>query len=99
MREWLCNIICRTAKTAPAVERAFEDELEFKVNSIKKRIAAMERTIGRHNRSDNNPQAPSECMVEQAQRSKRNHLPASNKKQTQSDLLKAKLMGRNNGRT
>lgn len=99
MREWLCNLICKTNSDEAVAERAFEDELQSKINSIKKRIAVMERTIGRRNRSDNNPQAPSECMVEQAQRSKRNHLPASNKKQTQSDLLKAKLMGRNNGRT
>ena len=99
MREWLCNLICKTNSDEAVAERAFEDELQSKINSIKKRIAVMERTIGRRNRSNNNPQAPSECMVEQAQRSKRNHLPASNKKQTQSDLLKAKLMGRNNGRT
>lgn len=99
MREWLYNLICKTNSDEAVAERAFEDELQSKINSIKKRIAVMERTIGRRNRSDNNPQAPSECMVEQAQRSKRNHLPASNKKQTQSDLLKAKLMGRNNGRT
>ena len=99
MREWLCYLICKTNSDEAVAERAFEDELQSKINSIKKRIAVMERTIGRRNRSDNNPQAPSECMVEQAQRSKRNHLPASNKKQTQSDLLKAKLMGRNNGRT
>ena len=99
MREWLYNLICKTNSDEAVAERAFEDELQSKINSIKKRIAVMERTIGRRNRSDNNPQAPSECLVEQAQRSKRNHLPASNKKQTQSDLLKAKLMGRNNGRT
>ena len=96
MREWLCNIICRTAKTAPAVERAFEDELEFKVNSIKRRIAAMERTIGRRNKSNNDSQTQTKFMVEPEERSKRNNVQTSNQKQEQNNKaeeLKRKLMG------
>ena len=96
MREWLCNIICRTAETAPAVERAFEDELEFKVNSIKKRIATIRSNIGRSAQSDQTSQTQTKFMVEEAQRSKRNHLQASNQKQEQNnkaDELKRKLMG------
>ena len=96
MREWLCNIICRTAKTAPAVERAFEDELEFKVNSIKRRIAAMERTIGRRNKSNNDSQTQTKFMVGPEERSKRNNVQTSNQKQEQNNKaeeLKRKLMG------
>jgi len=104
MRAWLCKIICGSTKMASEPsERAFEDDLQSKINSIKKRIAAVERSIGRRDRSNNNSQAQAECMVETAQRSKRNNLQSSNQKQTQSnkdlDLLKAKLMGKNNGRT
>jgi|TARA_A200000159_G_scaffold104646_1_gene97344 hypothetical protein len=98
MRQWLCNLICKTNSDEAVAERAFEDDLQSKINSIKKRIAAMERTIGRRNRSSNNSQAQAEFMVEKAQRSERNNLQSSDQKQTQGnkdlDRLKAKLMGK-----
>jgi hypothetical protein len=96
MREWLCNIIFRTAKTAPAVERAFEDELEFKVNSIKKRIAAIRSNIGRSAQPNQTSQTQTKFMVEPEERSKRNNVQTSNQKQEQNNKaeeLKRKLMG------
>ena len=98
MRQWLCNLICKTNSDEAVAERAFEDELEFKVNSIKRRIAAMERTIGRRNKSNNDSQTQTKFMVGPEERSKRNNLQTSSKKQSQGnkdlDLLKAKLMGK-----
>ena len=98
MRQWLCNLICKTNSDEAVAERAFEDDLQSKINSIKRRIAAMERTIGRRNKSNNDSQAQAKFMVEEAQRSKRNNLQPSGETQSQGnkdlDLLKAKLMGK-----
>jgi hypothetical protein len=96
MRQWLCNLICKTNSDEAVAERAFEDELEFKVNSIKRRIAAMERTIGRRNKSNNDSQTQTKFMVEPEERSKRNNVQTSNQKQEQNNKaeeLKRKLMG------
>ena len=97
MRQWLCNLICKTKNDRAVVERAFEDELEFKVNSIKKRIATIRSNIGRSTQSNQTSQTQSKCMVEEAQRSERNNLQQSGQKQQQNnkaDELKRKLMGK-----
>ena len=96
MRQWLCNLICKTNSDEAVAERAFEDELEYKVNSIKRRIAAMERTIGRRNKSNNDSQTQTKFMVEPEERSKRNNVQTRNQKQEQNNKaeeLKRKLMG------
>lgn len=98
MRAWLCKIICGSTKMASEPsERAFEDDLQSKINSIKKRIAAVESRIGRYKQSNQNPSAQAKFMVVKKERSKNYSVRTGNEKQkkdnsTNIDLLKTKLM-------
>lgn len=98
MRAWLCKIICGKSKAASEPqERAFEDDTEQKINSIKRRIAALESSIGRRKQSNQNPSAPTKHLVEKNPRPKTDHLRSSLEKQSKNselDAIKAKLMGK-----
>lgn len=94
MREWLCKIICGSTQVASELpERAFEDDLTTKITDIKKRIATLERTIGRRSKSTSTSQTqPKQILATQAGPKVEVVEPSSKDKELAD--IKAKLLGK-----
>jgi hypothetical protein len=94
MREWLCKIICGSTQVALELpERAFEDDLTTKITDIKKRIATLERTIGRRTKSNSTSQTQSDQILATQTGPKVEVVEPSNKDKELADI-KAKLLGK-----
>ena len=94
MREWLCKIICGSTQVASELpERAFEDDLTTKITDIKKRIATLERTIGRRSKSTSTSQTQPKQILAPQTGPKVEVVEPSNKDKELADI-KAKLLGK-----